>query len=372
MTEANAASKLTHKNIAQVFEVGVVGATCFVAMELVEGPNLKEIGERAAATERPLSPAHVARIVADVADALHHIHTRRHRDQALNLLHRDVSPTNILVSYTGDVKLTDFGVARAKQRLTQTQAGLVRGKCEYASPEQVAGQAVDGRSDLFSLGVVMWELLAGRRLFAAATDYETLRNVLQIDVPSLRGVNPAVPEELDRIAMKLLDRNIDQRTSSAGELQLELDRFCKAHPPADGELPLAEHLQELFGDDIRELLRQQTEEREAYAAYLAAGSPAPAAEVASDGDDLDADWDEPAPDRTLELRRDEEPSPEPPAAEDDDLDEPDPEPPALAEPPADMEPEETEATQSRAGVWLAVVVLGGIAAALIYYYIQIV
>ena len=378
ITESNTATKLTHRNIVQVFEVGVVGPSCFVAMELVEGVPLKDLAERAAAAGRPLSPAHCAHIVSGVAGALHHIHTRRHRDQALNLVHRDVSPTNIMVEWTGEVKLADFGVARAKQRLTQTQAGLIRGKCEYASPEQVGGQTVDGRADLFSLGIVLWELLAGRRLFASESDYDTLRAVLEGEIPPLSEVNPSVPEELDRILARLLERDVERRTSSAGELQLELDRFCASQQVAEGELPLSELVQELFGDDIRAQLRDQTEERAAYHAFLEAnrglGTHMESGEADVEDVPPPAEWADPPAQPAAPPPPG--PPPPPPVPEP-----PAPPPPVAAprrpgpgpeEPPPDMDAEEEAATKSRVGAWLAVIVLGGVAAALIWYYVQIV
>lgn len=371
MTETNASTKLTHRNIAQVYEVGVVGPSCFVAMEVVEGAKLKDVAERSIAAGRPLTAAHCAAIATQLAGALHHIHTRRHRDQPLNMVHRDVSPTNVLVEWSGEVKLTDYGIARAKQRLTQTQAGLVRGKAEYASPEQVGGQALDGRADLFSLGVVLWELLTGRRLFAGENEFETLRNVLKCEVPPVRELNPAVPEELGRIVGRLLAKDLAERTSSASELQLELERYCAAHPP-DGELPLGDLVQELFADDIREELRLQAADREAYAAFLAAGAPAaqdeagpdedeehgeegPQADTADDGDAGDdrpphdsAPWSAP------------QPAAEPPA-------------PVYEEPPAVRNPEVEEAEpQSRTGAWVAAVVLAAVGGVLLYYYIQVV
>lgn len=377
-SEATAATKLTHKNIVRVFEVGVVGASCFIAMELVDGVHLGAVAERAAAAGRPLTPAQCARIASGVAGALHHIHTRRHRDQALNLVHRDVSPTNILVEWTGEVKLTDFGIARAKQRLTQTQAGLVRGKCEYASPEQVGGQAIDGRADLFSLGIVLWELLAGRRLFAADNEYDTLKAVLKGDIPSLREVNPAVPEELDRILSRLLERDLERRTSSAGELQHELDRFCAALEPASPEGTLGELVQDLFGDDIREQFRLQTEEREAYHAFLEANNSLAAPVEIAEVEVADAP---PSPTPPPQPPLSATPA-TPPTPREDAAAPPRPSPaasppaaldvPADVEPPADMDTEEEAATKSRVGAWLGVITLGGIAAALIWYYVQLV
>jgi serine/threonine-protein kinase len=265
--EGATAAKLTHKAIAQVFECDIAGGTCYLATELVEGRDLVALARRASEVGQPLSPLLVAHIGAEAASALHYVHTRKHRDKPLDLVHRDVSPRNIMVTWTGDVKLLDFGLAKAKQHLTTTQAGFVRGKCEYMSPEQVMGAPIDGRSDLFSLGVVLWELLAGRRLFAGDDDYETMRRISNEPAQLLRAANPAVSAKLEQIVDRALQRNPAERVPSAGELERELRRVSAN---VDGRLLLAETVQELFVDDIRAQIAEQNEEREAFVAIMEA------------------------------------------------------------------------------------------------------
>jgi len=264
--EANIAAKLSHANIVTIFDFDEQGGTYYIAMEFIEGKDLKQMMDAGITAGKPPSPLHVTKIAIDTCGALHHAHTKDHRGQPLNIVHRDVSPHNIMVTFNGDVKLMDFGIAKARQRFTQTQAGLVKGKCAYMSPEQVRGKPLDGRSDVFALGVVMWEMLTRQRLFAGDTDYVTLSNVVKADVLPPREINPAVPEELDRIIMKSLERDRENRPDALA-FQRELQRFYYTQAIDETE-SLADYMRDLFAADIKVTAAQQAEERNAFVGFM--------------------------------------------------------------------------------------------------------
>lgn len=266
--EANIAAKLSHANIVTIFDFDEQGGTYYIAMEFIEGKDLKGIMDAGVTAGKAPSPLHITKIAIDTCGALHHAHTKTHRGQPLNIVHRDVSPHNIMVTYNGDVKLMDFGIAKARQRFTQTQAGLVKGKCAYMSPEQVRGKPLDGRSDVFALGVVMWEMLTRQRLFAGDTDYVTLSNVVKADVLPPREINPAVPEELNRIILKALERDRENRPDALA-FQRELQRFYYTQAMDETE-SISDYMHDLFAADIKAMAAQQAEERTAFVGFMSA------------------------------------------------------------------------------------------------------
>ena len=267
--EANIAAKLTHANIVQIFDFDLHGGTYYIAMEFVEGKDLKQIADQLLRSGTPLSPLLITKVIIDICSGLHYAHTKTDRGQPLNIVHRDVSPHNVMLSFNGEAKLMDFGIAKARQRFTQTQAGMVKGKCAYMSPEQVRGGDLDGRSDLFSLAVVMWELLTRKRLFAGDTDYVTLTNVIKAEVPPPRSINPEVPEELERILLKALQGERDARHCSVAEFQRELQRFFYTEAGAH-EVSVQDFMQTLFTASIQALQTELAEERQLFQEHLAA------------------------------------------------------------------------------------------------------
>jgi serine/threonine protein kinase len=172
------------------------------------------------------------RIGSQVCAALDYAHRRRdEHGRPMEIVHRDVSPPNILISFDGDVKLADFGIARAATKAPSTERGLLRGKLLYMSPEQAWGRRLDGRSDVFSLGVVLYELVTGAKPFLAASDRSTIDLVRQCVIVPARDVNPRVPEAVDRVIMKALARDPDERYQDASQMQRGLDRFLSERPP---------------------------------------------------------------------------------------------------------------------------------------------
>jgi serine/threonine protein kinase len=248
--EARIAASLTHVNIAQVFEFGEVEGAYYLAMELVEGADLGRLAEAARKAGRKLPWPMIAFLIAEAARGLAYAHDKRGRDgQPLGIVHRDVSPQNILVSRAGEVKLADFGIAKAIGKLHKTESGAVMGKLRYMSPEQVLGEPLDGRSDLFALGIVLWELLCGRTLFDGDHPGRVAEQVKQAEVPPPSKFAPGVPAELERIACKCLARARDGRYAKAVDLARELSVFVSEKAPGLGRDEVGALVQELLPGD---------------------------------------------------------------------------------------------------------------------------
>lgn len=220
LDEARVAGAMSHPNVAQVFDLGEADETLYFAMEYLSGEHLGSVREKVG----PLDERHVAHIVSLAARGLHHAHELIGDDGCdLGLVHRDVSPQNIFVTYDGQVKVTDFGIARAAGRLAQeTDTGHAKGKCSYMSPEQIASQPLDRRTDVFALGIVMWELLSGKRLFATGNDAETLLRIAGGEVRPLSDF-VEVSSELEAIVTKALAHRREERFASAEDLADALD-----------------------------------------------------------------------------------------------------------------------------------------------------
>jgi serine/threonine protein kinase len=248
LDEARIGALLDHPNIPRIIEVGQDEDGYFLAMEAVPGKTLSAILRRATRRERPLGQADAAFIVGRAAAALGYAHAHTDADgRALNIVHRDVSPENILVSFEGAVKVIDFGIASAHGRMSETHVGGLKGKVEYMSPEQAAGAPVDHRSDVFSLGVVLWEALSGRRLFRRETDLAVLRAITNDEIPRPSGPRPIAPR-LERIVMTALERAPEDRFQDAREMALLLERHAFR---SDGFDPaqLVTQLKQLFPTD---------------------------------------------------------------------------------------------------------------------------
>ncbi len=223
IAEAKVLSLLKHRNIVQIFDVGLGDdGQYFLVMEFVDGKDLGAI-QRALETRRRRIPFDLAlHIGAEICEALEHAHTARAPDgKSMSLVHRDVSPSNVLMSRAGEVKLTDFGIAKRAEQ-DPTQAGAVRGKFAYISPEQAKNEHLDPRSDVFSVGILMWELICNRRLFSGLDDLAALRAVREAKVPRPSEIDPRLPPEIDAILVQALARDKASRYPSAGALGQKL------------------------------------------------------------------------------------------------------------------------------------------------------
>ena len=226
LDEARLSLFLNHANVVQTFDIGMSENSYFIVMEYVDGSNLKSILEIAHSRGFRLPQEQVAYVGIEVCKGLSHAHNRRDpKGRPLNIVHRDISPPNILISREGEVKLVDFGLAKAASQISQTDPGVVKGKFSYLSPEAAFGERVNASTDLFATGICMWEMLAGRRLFDGRTDLETVDLVRNCEIPPLRDFNPEVHPQLEAVIRRVLSRDQKKRHESAGELANDLARF---------------------------------------------------------------------------------------------------------------------------------------------------
>ncbi len=219
LDEARLSLNLNHANIVSVFDIGKSDNTYFIVMEYVEGTNLKSLLEHFSSHGRRLPVALTVWLLIEMLKGLDYAHSLRDEQSGdpVGIVHRDVSPPNILISWNGEVKLTDFGLAKATTQVESTDPGVVKGKFSYLSPEAAQGQQVDLRTDIFAVGILGFEMLTGRRLFLGKTDFETVEKIRAAEVPPVAEINDEVPEDLEKILRKALAKDPDQRytTSSA-------------------------------------------------------------------------------------------------------------------------------------------------------------
>ncbi|WP_413568623.1 protein kinase domain-containing protein [Bdellovibrio sp. HCB117] len=231
--EAKIAVNLNHGNVVSIYDFGVERSQFFLVMEYVEGRNLRQILNELKKSNTQFTIEQIVYMMKEVAAGLDHAH--RCLDgttgKPLNIVHRDMSPQNIMVSFEGEVKIIDFGIAKAETQLEATKAGTLKGKYGYMSPEQADGQSIDTRTDIFSLGIVLWELLANDRLFTSNSEAAILRKIRECQVPSIRKINPSVPPELERIVNKALAKDKSLRYQTAAALHRDLNRFLNTQYP---------------------------------------------------------------------------------------------------------------------------------------------
>jgi len=243
--EAHIAMSLNHSNIVQVLDLGHAQGRYFLVLELVEGWDLNQIVNRARATSCPLPPELSLYIVAEVCRALGYAHAKTRNGQPLGIVHRDVSPHNVLVSEQGEVKLTDFGIAKALGRREHTGHGIIKGKLAFMSPEQASGAAVDARSDLFSLGTVLYVLGTGQRPFDAPTDMEVLVRVQQCQFAPPAEVAPDISPEFARITLRAMQAAPVDRYQSAEEMLVDIETVQRSAFKPAGQTELKRWLAEL-------------------------------------------------------------------------------------------------------------------------------
>ncbi len=253
--EARIAASLDHPNIARIEDLGEVAGDYYIAMEHVHGLSFGDVVNAALEAGTDMPVALKCRVVAEAAAALDFAHAATTENGApLELIHRDVSPQNIMVAYDGSVKLIDFGVARAANKLTRTATGVIKGKYAYMSPEQAWGKDLDGRSDLFGLGIVLWEVLALERLFKRENDTATLRAVVGAELEPPSHKEPTVPRALDAIVLKALTRAPEGRFQTGLEFKKALEAFLTKQRLPATRAHLAGWMQKLFPEESRKVL----------------------------------------------------------------------------------------------------------------------
>ncbi len=248
LDEARIAAGINHANVAQVFDLGKDNNTYWIAMEYLHGEPLREMMRKADERGETIPPFLAARMCADAAEGLHAAHQLRGRNgQLLNLVHRDVTPHNLFVTYDGYTKVVDFGIAKVVDRLASTRAGTLKGKLAYMSPEQVRGQEVDRRTDIFALGVVLWELTTGRRLFRMDTDLDTLEKVQACVVPRPSTIVSGYPPQLEEVVMHALARRVEDRFQTGREFSRALQSFLMSQGTFIGPEDVGDYALKLFG-----------------------------------------------------------------------------------------------------------------------------
>lgn len=253
--EARLAARLDHPNIVKTFEFGEHEGQYYTVMEYLAGEDLGSVMNRAAISKQPIPLNMAAMVVSQLCNGLHFAHELTDTaGRPLGLVHRDVNPSNIIITYGGEVKLIDFGVAKFNKSNQHTQTGTIKGKLAYMSPEQILARGIDRRSDVFSLGVVLWELVAGCRLFARETDAATLYAIMNDPIPRVRRHRPNVPEELEAIIATALSRTPADRYETAEDMQTAIDQFLTTQPKFDGRT-LSSTLEGLFGSTRAEAKR---------------------------------------------------------------------------------------------------------------------
>jgi eukaryotic-like serine/threonine-protein kinase len=255
--EAKITATLDHPAIARVYEFSQAGEEYFIAMEYVDGKDTRSILEKHRQLQQPVPPEHVAWVIANVAEGLHAAHTQTDADgKPMMIVHRDVSPSNVLCSYQGDVKLCDFGIAKATLTRVQTRTGVIKGKVKYMSPEQAMGRKLDARSDLFSLGTVMYEMLTLEAPFIAQTEVELIFAVRDARKRDAREVVSAIPTSLNDILNRTMERQRTDRFQSGRELARDLRGWLEKNHPNYRRAAFGRFMRILFKDEIEKELRQ--------------------------------------------------------------------------------------------------------------------
>jgi len=251
LDEARLAASMSHPNVPQVFDLNRVGDVVYIAMEYIAGQDLAHVLRVCKKTRTPFPHPLVARIFVDACAGLHYAHLLKdaHGSQ-LNVIHRDISPGNLLVSYEGVAKVLDFGVAKANSQLAKTVAGTLKGKFAYMSPEQIQMKYLDARVDVWSLGVVLWESLTVRRLFTGVNELALARSILDDPIPSPSIVDPQIPAGIERIAMRALQRDRNRRYPNAEAMRSDLEAFLRTLPTPPAAADVAAFVKQIFAEEF--------------------------------------------------------------------------------------------------------------------------
>ncbi|MBS1149919.1 MAG: Serine/threonine protein kinase [Myxococcaceae bacterium] len=249
LDEARLAGNLAHPNIVQIFELGEADGTWFIAMEYLHGRSLRLVRQQLARTGVKANPVQAARMLSQALDGLQYAHTLAGPDGVpLEVVHRDISPDNVFVGFNGVVKVLDFGIAKAANAISTTRTGIVKGKCAYMPPEQLRGEKLDGRTDVYAAGIVLYELLSGDKPFVGPSDVAVINQVLTAPAAPLQSKAPHVPPALCAMVMKALEKAPEARWQTAGEFSSALERFVASSGEPNTNAATAAYLKELFGE----------------------------------------------------------------------------------------------------------------------------
>lgn len=247
--EAKIAVQLSHVNVCQVFDLGRISNTYFIAIEFIDGKDLYQLLVKCSERDITIPLDILAFIGLELSAGLHYAHTKSDNyGSPLCLVHRDVSPQNVLISYDAEVKIVDFGIAKAAKRSRETESGVIKGKFFYMSPEQAWGDPIDARTDVFSSGICLYEMLVGEMLYHEEKALLLLDKVRKAEIPSIREKRPEVPQALEQIVLRALSRDRDRRYQSSGELHAALSGFLYGNWPNFNRSRLVEFMRHVFGD----------------------------------------------------------------------------------------------------------------------------
>jgi serine/threonine protein kinase len=254
LDEARLAAQLNHANVVQTYEVGTAGDRHVIVMEYLEGQPLSAVLRKGSAAGNPMPLGIFLCVILNVLEGLHYAHEITSYDGTpLNLVHRDVSPQNVFLTYAGQIKILDFGIAKAATSQNHTAAGVIKGKLSYMAPEQMVASAIDRRADVYSVGCILWAAATGEKLWRNNAGVDLVRKVVSGDVPSPKSVNPNCSDELERIVMKALKADPDQRYASALEFQEDLERYCVAEGYTVHKKEVGAYVSSLFADTQAQL-----------------------------------------------------------------------------------------------------------------------
>ncbi|WP_375757806.1 serine/threonine protein kinase [Corallococcus exercitus] len=284
LNEARLAAQLNHPNIVQIHDLGKIVDSYFIAMEYVSGRDMRRVVPKAESLGIPFPMVYALKIASCVCAGLHYAHTKKDRyGNPLNIVHRDVTPENIIVAFDGSVKVLDFGIAKAANQVEETRSGEIKGKLSYLSPEQCLGRPLDCRSDIFSLGTVLYEWLTGFKLFTGDSDVAVMRSITEAKIYAPSYFREDLPERVEAILMRALARDRERRYQTALDMQRDLDAFLDAYDFTPSPLHLANFVKQLFEDERpQELKRLATRQ-----------SSAPTSEVALELSEVAASVDGP-------------------------------------------------------------------------------
>jgi len=253
LNEAKLAAQLNHPNIVQIYDLGKIGESYFIAMEYIFGRDMRRIIPKADALGIPFPMVYALKIASSVCEGLYYAHARTDLyGNALNIVHRDVTPENIFVSFDGTVKVLDFGIAKAANQIEQTRAGEIKGKLSYMSPEQCMGKQLDNRSDIFSMGVVLYEWLTGFKLFTGDSEVAILKSITEGKIYAPSYFKADIPEGVEAILMKALEKDRERRYQTSWEMQYDLDQFLSQYEFTPSNIHLSNFLKQLFNDELEE------------------------------------------------------------------------------------------------------------------------
>jgi eukaryotic-like serine/threonine-protein kinase len=275
LDEARLAARIHHPNVVPIVEIGTTDAGYYLVMEYIEGDTAWHLFNRAAKQNKPVSVRIALRIALDALMGLQAAHDLCDDEgRPLELVHRDVSPHNLMVGLDGVTRITDFGIARAATRLAVTQSGQLKGKLAYMAPEQARSETVDRRADVFAMGICLWEMLAQKRLFKAEFEAETLNRLLYEPIPPIRGIRPEIPAEIEAVCIKALTRDPDRRYATASDFADALEQAAQPHDLLGTRREVSAAIDDVLGPEL-------AERRAAIRNWLVEGDPSRAAQLAN-------------------------------------------------------------------------------------------